>query len=160
MIAPIYNRVIVRELELSDLNKEGGLEIPAETENTPRYGEVISVGAECKYCHSGDKLIWRQGAGDIIFVDNEELIIMNEPDVIAITEMAPRNYKNGVVIQLNGTDQIMHCPPDTILQFVFPEYGEGEKQGGLYATEMSVADLHQLFQAWLDSSNKVRITDK
>lgn len=89
-ITTLFDRIIVLEEELGSLNK-GGIELPEDLDNTPRYGKVMVAGMEAKWCKPGDMILWRQGAGDEIYMENIRYLIMNEKDVIAIIEKKEQN---------------------------------------------------------------------
>lgn len=80
----LFARVLVVPIEGDEIHK-GSLIIPAESEDTPRYGRVVDVGTKIKHCKVGDTILWRRDAGDEILIDNVVHLIMNEADVIAIT---------------------------------------------------------------------------
>lgn len=80
----LFNRVIIKQIAQEDIDKNGIL-IPAESENTQRFGVVIQAGLECKHCKVGQQIIWRRDAGDELIFDGVVYRIMNEyPDIIAI----------------------------------------------------------------------------
>mgnify|MGYP001596704844 CR=1 FL=1 len=83
MVKPLFNRVIVLPIEREELLKSF-LEIPASTEDSPRYGEIVAVGDDVRHCKTNTKIIWKNSGGDELFIGGVTYLIMNETDVLAI----------------------------------------------------------------------------
>jgi chaperonin GroES len=89
-ITPLHDRVLVRRLEEKEQVK-GGIIIPDTAKEKPQEGEVIAVGAgriekgervplDVKV---GDRVLFGKYSGDVLKVDEEELLIMKESDILA-----------------------------------------------------------------------------
>jgi co-chaperonin GroES (HSP10) len=79
----LHNLIIVQEQDIEDL-KKGGLEVPGTLESTPRYGKVTHAGIEAVNVKEGDMILWRNQAGEEIYIDNVTHLLMTEKDVVAI----------------------------------------------------------------------------
>ncbi len=93
-LKPLGDHIVVKPLE-EEVVKKGGIIIPDTAKEKPQKGEVVAVGPgktldngqkkpmEVKV---GDKIIHQKYGGTEIKIDDEEYIIMNEDDVLAIIE--------------------------------------------------------------------------
>ncbi len=77
----LHNLVIVLPLEMEDMDKSG-ITIPASAEDTQRYGKLAFVGEEITNLKPEDKVLWKKGAGEDIFIDNVPHILMTYKDII------------------------------------------------------------------------------
>lgn len=94
MIKPLGDRVIVKPLAAEE-KTASGIVLPDTAKEKPQKGEVIAVGSgkmlengqkvdfEVKV---GDKVIYSKYAGTEIKLDNEEHLILNERDILAIVD--------------------------------------------------------------------------
>lgn len=64
----LYNRIIVKQVESDDLEKSG-IVIPSSAENNLLTGEVIEIGTDIDYVKVGDKVLYKEHAGEDIFLD-------------------------------------------------------------------------------------------
>lgn len=88
---PIRDRIVVKRDEQMT-QTPSGLFIPDTNTSKPDRGTVLAVGTgrvkpdgsilemEIK---AGDVIIFAKGAGQVVKVDNEELLIMTEADVLS-----------------------------------------------------------------------------
>lgn len=94
-IQPLGDRVLVRPMEKKESEKksEAGIIIPksSEEENVKR-GEVIAVGSGKRdengevvpmEVKEGDKVLFKEFAGDSVNIDNEEYYIISETGLLA-----------------------------------------------------------------------------
>ncbi|ADG81641.1 chaperonin Cpn10 [Thermincola ferriacetica] len=94
MIKPLGDRVVVKPLAAEE-KTASGIVLPDTAKEKPQQGEVIAVGTgrtlengqklalEVKV---GDKVIYSKYAGTEIKLNNEEHLILNERDILAIME--------------------------------------------------------------------------
>jgi len=91
-LKPLRDRVIIRRLEEEEV-VEGGIIIPDTAKEKPIKGEVVAVGPGRlddagklvpMNVKAGDIVIFRKYAGNEITVDEEELLIVEEDDILAI----------------------------------------------------------------------------
>ena len=93
-VKPLGDRILVKPLAAEE-KTTSGIVLPDTAKEKPQQGEVLAVGTgrllesgqkvdlEVKV---GDKVIYSKYAGNDIKVDGEECIILNERDVLAITD--------------------------------------------------------------------------
>jgi chaperonin GroES len=95
-IRPLHDRVIVKRLE-GDAKSAGGIIIPDTAAEKPSRGKVIAVGPGKKLQDGsvrpldvkvGDQILFGKYSGNEIKVDGEELLVMREEDVMAVTHGA------------------------------------------------------------------------
>jgi chaperonin GroES len=93
-IRPLGDKVIVKRLEAETMTA-GGIVLPETAKEKPKRGRVQAVG-DGKLLDTGersklqvkknDEVLFTSYAGTEIKVNNEELIIMDESDILAILE--------------------------------------------------------------------------
>jgi chaperonin GroES len=93
-IRPLGDHIVVKPIEEEEV-KKGGIIIPETAKEKPQKGEVIEVGPgkvldngqrKPMEVKKGDKIIHQKYGGTEIKIGDEEYIIMNEEDVLAIIE--------------------------------------------------------------------------
>jgi chaperonin GroES len=93
-LKPLRDRVIIRRIEEEEV-VEGGIVIPDTAREKPIKGEVIAVGPGRRddsgkiipmSVKEGDLVVFRKYAGNEIVIDDEELLIVDEDDILAILE--------------------------------------------------------------------------
>jgi len=91
-VAPLADRVVVRPIEEAE-SMRGGLYIPDTAKEKPQVGEIVAAGPgryekdkrvpmEVKV---GDKVLYGKYSGTEVTLDGEQLLILRESDVLAIT---------------------------------------------------------------------------
>ena len=93
-LRPLGGRVVVRRVEADEVTA-GGIVLPDTAKEKPKRGIVQAVG-NGKLLDSGeraamqvkkkDQVLFTSYAGTEIKVGGEELLIMDESDILAITE--------------------------------------------------------------------------
>jgi len=93
-LVPLGDKVIVRRLEAEETTG-GGIVLPDSAREKPQQGRVLSVGDGRQLpdgqrtdlqVQEGDRVIFSSYAGSEVEVDGETLLIMNENDILAVTE--------------------------------------------------------------------------
>ncbi len=93
-IRPLHDRVVIRRAE-EETKSAGGIVLPGSATEKPARGEVIAVGngkindkgeARPLDVKVGDQVIFGQYAGNTVKVDDEELLILNESEILAVVE--------------------------------------------------------------------------
>ncbi|MFH1662790.1 MAG: co-chaperone GroES [Chloroflexota bacterium] len=91
-IQPLADRVVIRPIKREEVTK-GGIVLPDTIKERPVEGEVLAVGPgrladdgkrvpmDIKV---GDVILYTKYGGTEIKVDDEELIILNESNILAI----------------------------------------------------------------------------
>ena len=90
-IHPLANRVVLRPRKETE-QQRGGLLIPAIAREKPQQGEVVAVGpgryekgvrVPMELC-AGQTVLYDRYSGDEVTLDNEEYLIIEESNVLAI----------------------------------------------------------------------------
>jgi chaperonin GroES len=93
-VVPLGDKVAVRRLEAEEVTA-GGIVLPDSAQEMPQEGRVLSVGdgrllsngARTEHqVREGDRVLFSKYAGTEILVDQEEVLIMNEDDILAVME--------------------------------------------------------------------------
>ncbi|HEU0004838.1 MAG TPA: co-chaperone GroES [Terriglobia bacterium] len=98
-LRPLQDRILVRRIDAAEQAK-GGIIIPDTAKEKPQEGVVVAAG-NGKVLENGTRLEMSVKPGDhILFgkytgaevkLDGEELLILREDEVLAITEAATRS---------------------------------------------------------------------
>lgn len=92
-LKPLGNRVVLKELEAKE-KTQSGIILPDSAKEKPQTAVVIAVGigsekdgkkAELQV-KEGDHVIYSQYSGTVVKLENEEYIIVDQSDIIAIVE--------------------------------------------------------------------------
>ena len=89
-LAPLGDRVIVRQLEADDV-PESGLVIPDTAQEKPKRGEIVAAGpgrtedgkVVPMEVAPGDTVIYAKYGGTEVRVDGEDLVVLRESDILA-----------------------------------------------------------------------------
>lgn len=91
-VVPLGDKVAVKPLE-ADETTAGGVVLPDSSRERPQQGRVLSVGdgrllpdgSRVEHQVSeGDRVLFSPYAGAEVLVDDEELLIMNEEEILAV----------------------------------------------------------------------------
>jgi chaperonin GroES len=93
-LVPLGDRVVVRPKQKEEVTKSG-IVLPGTVQEKPQEGEVIAVGpgrvldngtrlnVELKV---GQSVLYAKYAGTEFKLEDEELLILREPDILAVVE--------------------------------------------------------------------------
>jgi len=92
-LEPLYNRVIISCLKEEEISK-GGIFIPDIAKEKPMQGKIMAVGEGVTEngilvppkVKVGDLVLFSKYAGNEIKIEGEELLIVREPDILAIIQ--------------------------------------------------------------------------
>ncbi|MCI6535012.1 co-chaperone GroES [Blautia obeum] len=92
-LRPLGNRVILQQQEAEE-KTQSGIILPDSAKEKPQDAVVIAVGSgkgdgeKCSdmQVKEGDKVIYSQYAGTEVKIDDEEYIIVDQSDIMAIVE--------------------------------------------------------------------------
>lgn len=84
MIKPIGKRVVLKEIEASDTTTSG-LVLAGQKEEH-QMAEVIAVSDKVKYLEVGQTVYYKKYAGTKVKYENQEYLIIETDNVIAIVE--------------------------------------------------------------------------
>lgn len=91
-IKPIQGRIVVKEIETVK-KSAGGLILAGSAADKPNQGFVIAVGPGTYLengdfivpgVNEGDKVLFVQGAGQVVTLEDEEYRILQEDEILAI----------------------------------------------------------------------------
>lgn len=90
-IRPLNEKVAVKivEEESGEEKTESGIVLPdtAQTDEKPQQGEVIAIGDDCEApLNEGDTVVFDKYAGSNINIADEEFIVLDIDDVLAVIE--------------------------------------------------------------------------
>lgn len=81
---PLGDRIFVRP-QIQEEKTQGGLFIPTNIREEQQYAPVLAVGPDVKQPVAvGDTVLFGKYAGSKIEIDGQEVIILREPDLIAV----------------------------------------------------------------------------
>jgi len=93
MLRPLGDRIVVRPGKEEEVTR-GGIVLPDTARKKPREGEVLAVGPG-KMLDSGERAPMEVSVGDVVIyseyggteitVDGEELVILDESSVLAVS---------------------------------------------------------------------------
>jgi chaperonin GroES len=94
-IVPLGDKLVVKRLAAED-QTSGGIFLPDAARERPQQGKVLSVGEgrllpngerRALQVGEGDRVLFDHYAGIPVTVDEEELLVMNEADILAVMEI-------------------------------------------------------------------------
>jgi len=86
------DRLVVRTSENGERRTSAGLLIPATAMPAPKrlsWGDVTLVGPEVRVAKEGDRVLFLPSAGLEVELDGEELVLLRERDVQAVSSQPP-----------------------------------------------------------------------
>jgi chaperonin GroES len=91
------DRLVVRAPGNGERTSAGGLLIPATAMPAPKrlaWGDVTLVGPDVRVAKSGDRVLFLPSAGLEVELDGEDLVLLRERDVQAVSEAAAPSAKD------------------------------------------------------------------
>ena len=88
------DRLIVRTPGSSERKSAGGLLIPATALPAPKqltWGDVTQVGPDVRVATKGDRVLFLPSSGLEVELDGEDLVLLRERDVQAVTTAATKS---------------------------------------------------------------------
>lgn len=86
MLKPLNNNVILMK-EKAETTTASGIVLVAPKETANNEAKVIAVGPKCENeLNEGDTVIFKQYSGTDFKVDEDEYIIIEETDILAVKE--------------------------------------------------------------------------
>ncbi|MBE5939136.1 MAG: co-chaperone GroES [Lachnospiraceae bacterium] len=82
-LIPLGKRVVLKELVAEETTKSG-IVLTGQSKEKPQEAEVVAVGEVSIDISVGDKVFYKKYAGTNVKLDEEEYIIMDEEDVLAV----------------------------------------------------------------------------
>ncbi|TXH87507.1 MAG: co-chaperone GroES [Rhodoferax sp.] len=95
-IRPLYDRIIVKRVD-SQRQTASGIVIPDSAAEKPEQGDVIAVGTgrllqdgsvRPLQVQKGERVLFGKYAGQVVKVDDQELLVLKEEDVLGVIEGA------------------------------------------------------------------------
>lgn len=91
------DRLVVRTPGSGERKSAGGLLIPATAMPAPKrlaWGDVTLVGPDVRVAKTGDRVLFLPSAGLEVELDGEDLVLLRERDVQAVSEAATPSAKD------------------------------------------------------------------
>ena len=89
MLKPLFDRVVIRNIETEEVTK-GGILLTSAAKEKPQMAEVLAVGPGAKDVEMvvkvGDKVVYQKYAGTEVKVDGQEVIVIKQGDILAVVE--------------------------------------------------------------------------
>ena len=89
MLKPLFDRVVIRNIETEEVTK-GGILLTSAAKEKPQMAEVLAVGPGAKdvemVVNVGDKVVYQKYAGTEVKVDGQEVIVIKQGDILAVVE--------------------------------------------------------------------------
>ena len=87
MLKPLFDRVVIRNIETEEVTK-GGILLTSAAKEKPQMAEVLAVGPGAKDVEMvlkvGDKVVYQKYAGTEVKIDGQEVIVIKQNDILAI----------------------------------------------------------------------------
>jgi chaperonin GroES len=88
-LKPLFDRVVIRNIETEEVTK-GGILLTSAAKEKPQMAEVVAVGPGSKgvdmVVKVGDKVVYTKYAGTEVKIDGQEVIVIKQSDILAIVE--------------------------------------------------------------------------
>jgi len=82
-LVPLGKRVVLKQLVAEETTKSG-IVLTGQSKEKPQEAEVVAVGETSIDIKVGDKVFYKKYAGTDVKLDEEEFIIIDEEDVLAV----------------------------------------------------------------------------
>ena len=82
-LVPLGKRVVLKQLVAEETTKSG-IVLTGQSKEKPQEAEVVSIGEVTVDIKVGDKVFYKKYAGTDVKLDDQEYIIIDEDDVIAV----------------------------------------------------------------------------
>ncbi len=92
-LKPLFDRVVIRNIETEEVTK-GGILLTSAAKEKPQMAEVLAVGPGGMVdgkeigmvVKVGDKVVYSKYAGTEVKLDGQEVIIVKQSDILAVVE--------------------------------------------------------------------------
>lgn len=86
MLKPLHDNVVLKKEKAEKETKTAsGIILTESNKNDPSYAIVVAKGEDCKAgIKEGDKVVYKEYSGTKVKLDDEDYIIIEEEDILAI----------------------------------------------------------------------------
>lgn len=86
MLKPLHKNVILKkEKEEKETTTASGIILTDNGKNKPSYAVVVTIGPDCKAdVQVNDKVVYKEYSGTKVTLDDEEYIILEDEDILAV----------------------------------------------------------------------------
>ncbi len=84
MIKPLFNNVLIRPVE-AEQKTSYGMYLPDSVKEKPEIGIVVAIG-KTEVVKKKDRVLYRKWTGNVVKIKDEELIILEDKDILAIMD--------------------------------------------------------------------------
>ena len=97
-LKPLFDRVVIKELEPGQMRKSGLVVPPGSSEPVPQHGIVLDVGQGVDWWEAagvrmpvkpGDHVVFPAEAGAWVEVDDERLLVCRVTELLGVLDTAP-----------------------------------------------------------------------
>lgn len=89
MLKPLFDRIVIKNIETEEVTK-GGILLTSSAKEKPQMAEVLAVGPGAKDVEMvvkvGDKVVYQKYAGTEVKIDGQEVIVIKQGDILAVVE--------------------------------------------------------------------------
>lgn len=82
-IIPVNGNLAVATVEVVKKSQSGIILSGMETK-VPNQGKIIAVSTDVSGLNVGDIVLWERGKGQLVDTDEQQVIVINQKDVLAI----------------------------------------------------------------------------
>jgi chaperonin GroES len=102
-LRPLFDRVVIKELEPDRMRNSGLLVPPGTSEPPPQHGIVLAVGQGVDWwetagvrmpVQAGDHVVFPASAGSWVEVDEERLLVCRVTELLGVLETAEETEKS------------------------------------------------------------------
>ncbi len=88
MLKPLHKNVILKKEKAEKETKTAsGIILTDNNKNKPSYATVVAIGPETEVClELNDKVVYKQYSGTDIKLDDDEYVIVEDKDILAILD--------------------------------------------------------------------------
>lgn len=84
-VKPLGERVLVKA-DKAEEKTASGLFIPQTSQEKTQFAVVVATGCDVKSVKEGEKILHDKYAGTAIKIDNEDYLILEQKDILAVIE--------------------------------------------------------------------------
>lgn len=86
MLKPLHDNVVLKKEKIEKETKTAsGIILTEKDKKTPSYATVVAIGPKCKAdIKEMDKVVYKEYSGTNVTIDNEEFILVEDEDILAV----------------------------------------------------------------------------
>ena len=85
-LVPLGDRLVIKQVVAEETTKSG-IVLPGQAKEKPQEAKIVAVGKDVSdELKEGDTVIYSKYAGNTVKLDEEEYIIVEEEDILAVVK--------------------------------------------------------------------------